>query len=62
MKYLVISQSGNLYMVEKSEDVDEILRQREGVFYVISMYPAYVMVEKYQAANHKIYRIDSVKL
>jgi hypothetical protein len=62
MKYVVISQTGSLYMVEKSEDVDEILRQREGIFYIINIYGNYIYAEKYQVENGKIHRIDSVKL
>jgi len=62
MKYVVISQTGSLYMVEKSEDVDEISRQREGVFYIINVYGNYIYAEEYQVENGKIHRIDSIKL
>ena len=62
MYYIVIDQKGNLHITEKSEEVDEILRQREGVFYVITVYNSPVTVEKYQTAHGKIYRIDALNV
>jgi len=62
MKYVVISQTGNLYVVEKSEEVDQILRQNEGIFFLIQIYPAYSLIEKYQVENGKIYRVNNVKI
>ena len=62
MKYVIIYQTGSLYITENSEEVNEILRQKEGVFYVVTAYPTFAVIEKYQTVDGKIYRIDVVNM
>jgi len=58
MYYVIIDGKGNLHTTEKSEEVDEILKSKEGIFYVITIYNSPLTIEKYQTAHGKIYRID----
>jgi len=58
MKYVVIDKEGNILITEKSEEVDRVLKSKEGIFYVIAVYGSPFSIEKYQTAHGKIYRID----
>ena len=60
MYYIIIDEKGNLYITEKSEEVDNFLSRGEGLFHVISVYGRYVTHETFQVHEKKIHRIDAV--
>jgi uncharacterized surface protein with fasciclin (FAS1) repeats len=62
MKYVIISEKGEVNVFEKSNEVDEFLSKSNGVFYIVNMFNKHIYVEKYEVENGKIYRIDSVRL
>jgi len=61
MKYVVISEEGQVNVFDSSEKVDDFLSKSNGVFYIVNMFNKHVYVEKYEVHNGEIYRIDSVK-
>lgn len=62
MKYIIIDQKGNITITEDSKEVDKTLFAKEGIFYVISIYPNFVTCEQYQVHNKKIYEINAINM
>ena len=59
MVYVVIKNNNEIKTCKTEKEVENTLKVKEGVFYVISVYSAYIAIEKYQVNDNKMYRIDS---
>jgi ribosomal protein S12 len=59
MLYVIVDENNNVLITENSEKVDEFMKQKNGVYYMIVKNGNYVVSETYQVYDKKPYRIDS---
>jgi len=62
MKYVVISEKGEVKEFSESHEVDVFLTKSDGVYYIVNIYGNYVYVDKYAVVSGKIHLVDSVTL
>jgi hypothetical protein len=62
MVYVVLNEKGDILVTQDIKQVDNFLVREDGLYHLISVYGKYVTHEVFQTVNHKIHRIDSMKL
>jgi len=60
MTYIAIDQEKNILVTENEKEVEKFLSKNEGIFYVISVYPARITIEKYQTVGNRTYKLDTI--
>jgi hypothetical protein len=60
--YVVVKNNKEVKVFQESEKVDEYIRKEDGNYYIVSIYPALMVVEQYQVYEKKAYRINAINM